>query len=70
LDEVLPGRVIDLDELLHRLSLRGMVHGVEVQERFYEIGSPAGLRDFSAYVEKRGRGLFGHWREEGSALQK
>ena len=35
----------DLSALFHRLSLAGDLAGYEVTERFYEIGSPQGLRD-------------------------
>jgi NDP-sugar pyrophosphorylase family protein len=35
----------DLSALFHRLSLAGELAGYEVTERFYEIGSPQGLRD-------------------------
>jgi NDP-sugar pyrophosphorylase family protein len=35
----------DLSALFHRLSIAGDLAGYEVSERFYEIGSPQGLRD-------------------------
>jgi NDP-sugar pyrophosphorylase family protein len=41
----------DLSALFHDLSLQGRLAGFEVHQRFYEIGSPAGLRDFEAYLE-------------------
>jgi N-acetyl-alpha-D-muramate 1-phosphate uridylyltransferase len=34
----------DLSKILHDMSLEGELAGFEVTERFYEIGSPAGLR--------------------------
>jgi NDP-sugar pyrophosphorylase family protein len=40
----------DLADLYHALSLEGLLAGLEVTERFYEIGSPEGLRDFEAWV--------------------
>jgi len=43
----------DLAELFHDLSLRGELTGIEVFERFYEVGSPAGLRDFSEWIAAR-----------------
>jgi hypothetical protein len=43
----------DLADLYHALSLEGLLAGLEVTERFYEIGSPAGLRDFEAWVAGR-----------------
>ena len=41
----------DLAVLFHELSLAGRLAGFEVHERFYEIGSPAGLRDFENYLD-------------------
>ncbi|HTW66273.1 MAG TPA: sugar phosphate nucleotidyltransferase [Bryobacteraceae bacterium] len=41
----------DLAVLFRELSLDGRLAGYEVHERFYEIGSPAGLRDFEQYLE-------------------
>jgi NDP-sugar pyrophosphorylase family protein len=35
----------DLSTLFHQLSVAGELAGYEVTERFYEIGSPQGLRD-------------------------
>jgi MurNAc alpha-1-phosphate uridylyltransferase len=35
----------DLSALFHRLSVRGELAGLEVHDRFYEIGSPEGLHD-------------------------
>lgn len=40
----------DLAELFHVLSKRGDVAGFEVTERFYEIGSPAGLSDLEDHL--------------------
>ncbi|HXU62261.1 MAG TPA: sugar phosphate nucleotidyltransferase [Polyangia bacterium] len=53
-EEVPAGATADLADLFHRLSLRGELAGLEVQERFYEIGSPAGLEDFGAWLRGRG----------------
>jgi NDP-sugar pyrophosphorylase family protein len=44
--------VFDLAVLLHELSLYGRLAGYEVQQRFYEIGSPQGLRDLEQHLEK------------------
>jgi NDP-sugar pyrophosphorylase family protein len=44
--------VFDLAMLLHQLSLEGQLAGFEVQQRFYEIGSPAGLQDLEQYLLK------------------
>lgn len=46
----------DLADLLHGLSVRGALAGLEVRERFYEIGSPAGLADFEAWLKSRAEG--------------
>jgi MurNAc alpha-1-phosphate uridylyltransferase len=43
----------DLADLFHNLSVRGELAGIEVFERFYEVGSPHGLRDFSEWVATR-----------------
>jgi len=45
--------VFDLATLFHELSLRDQLAGFEVDQRFYEIGSPEGLRDFEQYLEAR-----------------
>jgi NDP-sugar pyrophosphorylase family protein len=41
----------DLADLLYRLSVKDELAGYEVKERFYEIGSPAGLEDFTALLK-------------------
>lgn len=43
--------VFDLAALFHELSLRDQLAGFEVKQRFYEIGSPEGLRDLEHYLE-------------------
>ncbi len=53
-DEIPAGATADLADLFHRLSLRGDLAGLEVHERFYEIGSPAGLEDFARWLRARG----------------
>jgi NDP-sugar pyrophosphorylase family protein len=47
------GQKADLAELFHALSLRAELAGYEAAERFYEIGSPAGLADFSEWLRTR-----------------
>lgn len=44
------GRPDDLADLFHDLSRAGRLAGFEVDERFYEAGSPEGLRDLEAYL--------------------
>jgi NDP-sugar pyrophosphorylase family protein len=49
-DNVRTGAKADLADIYHRLSLDHQLAGWEVAERFYEVGSPAGLRDFEGWV--------------------
>jgi NDP-sugar pyrophosphorylase family protein len=46
----------DLAILFHELSVNSRLAAFEVYERFYEIGSPAGLHDFEQYLEAREKG--------------
>jgi NDP-sugar pyrophosphorylase family protein len=48
--EIPPGEAFDLAVLFHRLSVAGQLGGFEVYERFFEVGSPAGLADFEAHL--------------------
>jgi NDP-sugar pyrophosphorylase family protein len=50
LDEIPAVEKADLADLLNALSVRGELAGFEAGERFYEIGSPAGLEDFAAWL--------------------
>lgn len=43
----------DLSTTFNRLSVAGDLAGFEVTERFYEIGSPQGLRDLELYLAPR-----------------
>ena len=43
-------RAFDLAELYRDLSRQGRIAGCEVSERFYEIGSPRGLAETSAFL--------------------
>jgi NDP-sugar pyrophosphorylase family protein len=45
--------VFDLASLFHELSLRDQLAGFEVSERFYEVGSLAGLNDLEEYLRQR-----------------
>jgi MurNAc alpha-1-phosphate uridylyltransferase len=49
-----PWAKADLADLFHKLSISGRLAGLEVFERFYEIGSPAGLEDFERWIAARG----------------
>jgi MurNAc alpha-1-phosphate uridylyltransferase len=44
------GEVADLAELMRDLSRAGRLAGFEATERFYEVGSPGGLRDLESYL--------------------
>lgn len=46
------GQAFDLAEVYHNLSINGQLAGFEVHERFYEIGSPAGLKETETYFLK------------------
>jgi NDP-sugar pyrophosphorylase family protein len=48
------GAARDLADVLRDLSQEGELAGHEANERFYEIGSVAGIADFSRYVGQRG----------------
>ncbi|HEY6393247.1 MAG TPA: sugar phosphate nucleotidyltransferase [Bryobacteraceae bacterium] len=48
--ESIPDKVFDLSTLFHDLSLKGNLAGLEVRQRFYEIGSPSGLNDLEQYL--------------------
>jgi len=49
-DYIPSGQKHDLAALAHDLSRAGLLAGREATERFYEIGSPAGLSDFENWV--------------------
>ncbi len=53
-DEVPGGGVADLSALFNTLSVRGELAGLEIGQRFYEIGSPAGLEDFEQWLRQQG----------------
>lgn len=44
------GGVADLADLFHSLSESGRLAGLEAHERFYEIGSPDGLRNLNTHL--------------------
>jgi NDP-sugar pyrophosphorylase family protein len=46
------GQVADLADLYHHLSVEGRLAGLEVSQRFYEIGSPAGMHDFETWTSE------------------
>jgi MurNAc alpha-1-phosphate uridylyltransferase len=50
-DSLVPsGTVVDLADVFYQLSVAGMLAGYEVKQRFYEVGSLAGLRDLEKHL--------------------
>jgi NDP-sugar pyrophosphorylase family protein len=47
-----PGDHADLADLFHQLSVDGRLAGYEVADRFYEIGSPTGLRELEDHLRE------------------
>lgn len=45
----------ELSDAYHKLSLQGNLAGFEIHERFYEIGSHAGLKETEEYFRNRER---------------
>jgi N-acetyl-alpha-D-muramate 1-phosphate uridylyltransferase len=50
-DRLPPGTRSDLADMLSSLSLEGRLAGYEAHQRFFEIGSPAGLADLRRHLE-------------------
>lgn len=53
LEMIPPGKRYDLAELFYTTSRHHQLAGFEVNDRFYEIGSPEGLDDFKSYLKKQ-----------------
>jgi NDP-sugar pyrophosphorylase family protein len=53
-ERVPPGTVSDLADLFRDLSGAGKLAGFEITERFYEVGSSAGIADFERYAQESG----------------
>ena len=49
---VADGTVADLSDVFRELSVQGRLAGFEVDERFYEVGSPAGVADLEEYLRR------------------
>jgi MurNAc alpha-1-phosphate uridylyltransferase len=43
----------DLADFAHNLAVNGDLHGYEISEKFYEVGSQQGLKDFSMHLLQR-----------------
>jgi NDP-sugar pyrophosphorylase family protein len=56
----------DLADTLEELSRRGQLAGYEVNQRFYEIGSPAGLAELDRLLRSARRSEPTDWRGKGS----
>lgn len=56
LDRVRPGEFADLSDLYRDLLAQGLLAGFELRERFYEIGSFAGLEELSRLLQSTPRG--------------
>jgi hypothetical protein len=50
----LPGGAHDLADVYQGLLQRGELVGCEVKQRFYEIGSPAGLKETAEFIAAQG----------------
>jgi len=53
-DRISPAERIDLASLFKDLSLARELAGYEVGERFYEVGSESGIREFTQYATQTG----------------
>jgi NDP-sugar pyrophosphorylase family protein len=51
--DVSDGVRLDLAQIYQSLLAKGQLAGFELAQRFYEIGSVAGLEEFRALVETR-----------------
>ena len=56
-DEWTANGSFDLADLYRDLVRRGLLAGFEVPERFYEIGSPAGIRETDMFLRRQSRGV-------------
>jgi NDP-sugar pyrophosphorylase family protein len=50
------GSIADLADVMRDLSREGLLAGLEVRQRFYEAGSPAGVRDLENYLSNATKG--------------
>lgn len=49
---VAPGDAADLSDVFRKLSVEGLLAGFEVDQRFYEVGSAAGIADLEAHLRE------------------
>jgi NDP-sugar pyrophosphorylase family protein len=52
-ERVPAGEVVDLADVFGELSAERLLAAYEVEERFYEIGSPVGLADLERYLREK-----------------
>jgi NDP-sugar pyrophosphorylase family protein len=55
-DRIVSGYMTDLAGVMHELSVQALLAGFPVTARFYEVGSPAGLKDLEEYLAGTSRG--------------
>jgi len=56
LEQYAEGAAFDLSELYAGLIAQGRLAGLEINERFYEIGSAAGIADAERFLSARAAG--------------
>ncbi len=52
--EIPPDEFYDLADLYKSLARRRLLGAYEIEQRFYEVGSPSGLQEFTALIEQGG----------------
>jgi len=55
-ERVLADKAFDLAELYREILADGELAGIEMKQRFYEIGSPAGLEETARFIASQGVG--------------
>jgi N-acetyl-alpha-D-muramate 1-phosphate uridylyltransferase len=50
LESYVTGKCLDLVEIYQRLLATGRLGGYEIPERFFEIGSPAGIKELERHL--------------------
>jgi NDP-sugar pyrophosphorylase family protein len=55
-DRIQIGQACDLAELYGRILAERQLAGIEIRQRFYEIGSPEGLEETARFIAARGVG--------------
>jgi len=53
-DRVPADKAFDLAELYQTILADGELAGMEIKQRFYEIGSPAGLEETARFIASQG----------------